>query len=190
MLEKLGFVREGILRDNVWKDGPTDECLYGLLRGDWRGARDQLNPREPEMKPDALLNFDGASRGNPGQAGAGAVLKTPEGAVLSRSKRYVGHATNNVAEYHGLLLGLEAAHACGIRRIHVRGDAEVVVKQVRGENKVKAAHLRPLHARVKDLLAGFDSYVISHVKRPLNSEADKLANEAIDEALEGLETPP
>jgi ribonuclease HI len=146
-------------------------------------------PNEP-LQCDAILNFDGAARNNnrrdvPRLAGAGAVLKRPDGTVLAKYKRFLGDMTSNVAEYHALIMGLERALACSVRRVEVCGDSELIVKQLRGENKVKDTKLRPLYGHVTVLLARFDWFRILHVPRELNAEADRLANEAIDDALSG-----
>ena len=129
----------------------------------------------------AILWSDGAARGNPGPAGSGAILKTPEGKILSAESRYLGHTTNNVAEYRALLMGLERALSLGIRQIDVRADSELLIKQLRGEYRVKNEGLKPLHAEAKALLARFDKFQLTHVRRELNSEADQLANAGIDQ---------
>jgi ribonuclease HI len=134
----------------------------------------------PTPGEDAILWTDGAARGNPGPAGIGALLKTPNGEVLSADSAYLGEATNNVAEYKALLLGLERALALGVRRIEVRADSELLVKQIKGEYRVKSAGLRPLHREAVRLLACFESNRLVHVRREQNSEADRLANAGID----------
>ena len=134
----------------------------------------------PTRGEDAILWTDGAARGNPGPAGIGALLKTPNGEVLSAASAYLGQATNNVAEYKALLLGLERALALGVRRIEVRADSELLVKQIKGEYRVKSSGLRPLHREALRLLARFESSRLVHVRREQNSEADRLANTGID----------
>jgi ribonuclease HI len=129
---------------------------------------------------DAILWTDGAARGNPGPAGIGALLKTPGGEVLSADSAYLGKATNNVAEYKALLLGLERALALGVRRIEVRADSELLVKQIKGEYQVRSPGLRPLYQSALKLLARFESSRLVHVRREHNSEADRLANAGID----------
>jgi ribonuclease HI len=129
---------------------------------------------------DAILWTDGASRGNPGPAGIGALLKTPSGEVLSADSAYLGRATNNVAEYKALLLGLERALALGVRRIEVRADSELLVKQIKGEYQVRSPGLRPLYQSAIKLLARFESSRLVHVRREQNGEADRLANAGID----------
>lgn len=129
----------------------------------------------------AVLWSDGAARGNPGPAGSGAILKTPSGEVLAAESRYLGHTTNNVAEYRALLMGLERALALGVRKLEVRADSELLIKQLRGEYRVKNQGLKPLFAEAKALLSRFDSYQLTHVRRELNSEADQLANVGVDQ---------
>jgi ribonuclease HI len=135
----------------------------------------------PGTPPDtAILWSDGAARGNPGPAGSGAILKSPDGQVLSAESRYLGHTTNNVAEYRALLMGLERALEFGIRRIEVRADSELLIKQLRGDYRVKSEGLKPLYDEARALLARFDEFVLTHVRRELNTEADELANAGID----------
>jgi ribonuclease HI len=131
------------------------------------------------------LFTDGAARGNPGPAGAGAVLLDGEGRVLARLGKYLGRQTNNVAEYEGLLLGLGRARALGARSIEVRADSLLLVKQLQGEYAVKNAALKELHARARELLRGFDRVDIRHVPREENALADEMSNRAIDERLDG-----
>ena len=125
-------------------------------------------------------NIDGAARGNPGPAGIGALLKTPRGEVLAADSAYLGQATNNVAEYKALLLGLERALALGVRRIEVRADSELLVKQIKGEYRVKSPKLLPLYQAALALLARFEESRLVHVRREQNAEADRLANAGID----------
>jgi ribonuclease HI len=127
-----------------------------------------------------VVNVDGASRGNPGPAGAGAVIKGPDGEVLKRLTKNLGIATNNVAEYEALILALEEAVSLGCSAVDVFADSELMVKQMRGEYRVKNEALKGLHAIAKKLVESFRDFSISHVRREFNSEADGLANEAID----------
>lgn len=127
-----------------------------------------------------LIYVDGASRGNPGRAGAGAVIKGPDGAVLKRLKKYLDITTNNMAEYQALIMAVEAAHSLRIRRIRVLADSELMVKQINGQYRVKSADLRPLYEKAVKLLKGFEEAKVEHVYREENSDADALANEAID----------
>ncbi len=127
---------------------------------------------------------DGAARGNPGPAGAGAVIQAPNGEVVARLGRYLGRTTNNVAEYQGLLLGLRHALAGGVREVQVAADSELMIKQLRGQYQVKAAHLKPLFAEARALLGRFDRVELVHVPRAENAAADQMANRAVDERLE------
>jgi ribonuclease HI len=129
-----------------------------------------------------LLMVDGAARGNPGDAGAGAAIVDENGAVVQEMSRYLGRATNNVAEYEALLMGLEALLASGKTRITVQSDSQLLVRQLTGEYRVKDEKLKLLFERAKALLSQFSSYRILHVPRELNKLADRLANRAIDEA--------
>jgi probable phosphoglycerate mutase len=128
------------------------------------------------------LFADGGSRGNPGPAAGGAVLVAADGTVLEEVAIYLGTATNNVAEWHGLLKGLEAAAALGIRRLAVRLDSELVVRQLTGIYRVKHADLIPLHAKARRLVAGFDEVEIAHVPRAQNKLADAAVNRCLDDA--------
>jgi ribonuclease HI len=127
-----------------------------------------------------IVNVDGGARGNPGPAAIAAVVQDGGGGVLEERRETIGHATNNVAEYRALLLGIERATALGAGELELVGDSELIVKQVKGEYKVKDAALRELHGEVKRALAGFDSWSIRHVRREQNAEADRLVNEALD----------
>lgn len=126
---------------------------------------------------------DGAARGNPGEAGCGAVICDGTGAVLKELCRYLGHATNNVAEYEGLLMGLEGVLQMGGRRLRVRSDSELLVRQLNGQYRVKDEKLKRLHQRALGLLQRLEAYHIIHVAREHNRLADRLANRAIDSAL-------
>ncbi|MBA4371062.1 MAG: ribonuclease H [Coriobacteriaceae bacterium] len=127
-----------------------------------------------------VLRTDGGSRGNPGPAAAAFVLEAPDGTILLRAGRFIGEATNNVAEYEALIMGLGAALALGVSSIEVLADSELLVRQVTGTYRVKHPNMRPLHARVTRLLAGFESWRIGHVRREQNVAADSLVNEALD----------
>jgi len=127
-----------------------------------------------------VVNVDGGARGNPGPAAIAAVIQDDGGEVLAEHGERIGRATNNVAEYKALLLGIERAAALGASELELVGDSELVVKQVKGEYKVKDATMRELHGEVKKALQGFDSWSIRHVRREHNAEADRLVNEALD----------
>jgi len=138
----------------------------------------------PETTPsEAILWTDGAARGNPGPAGAGVVLKTPSGELILTENEYLGETTNNVAEYRALLLGLERALERGIRRIEVRADSELLIKQLLGKYRVNSPHLRQLYQQARELLQRFESNKLVHVRREHNAEADYQANLGIKRAL-------
>jgi ribonuclease HI len=126
-------------------------------------------------------NIDGGSRGNPGPASYGVVFRDPRGQVVAKLKKYIGRSTNNVAEYYGLIAALDYAQQHGIRALRVESDSELLVRQMRGQYKVKSPELRPLFERARKMAQSFDSFKIEHVYRDQNAEADALANEALDE---------
>ncbi len=130
---------------------------------------------------EATLFADGGSRGNPGPAASAAVLLDPTGETIEEIDAFLGVATNNVAEWTALLLGLEAARKRGIRRLAVRLDSELVVKQLRGEYRVKHPGLQPLHQRARALLRNFDHVDVAHVPRKQNALADRLVNRVLDQ---------
>ena len=127
-----------------------------------------------------MVNVDGGARGNPGPAAVGIVVQSADGEVLEERGERIGSATNNVAEYRALLLGIERAAELGASELELVGDSELVVRQIKGEYKVKDATLRELHAEVKRALRGFEGWSIRHVRRERNAEADRLVNEALD----------
>ncbi len=126
------------------------------------------------------VNVDGGARGNPGPAAIGVVVRDADGEVLEEAGERIGRATNNVAEYRALLLGIERAAALGASELELVGDSELIVRQVKGEYKVKDATMRKLHAQVKRALEPFDRWSIRHVRREENADADRLVNEALD----------
>lgn len=128
------------------------------------------------------LYADGGARGNPGPAAGGAVLIAEDGTVLAERAQYLGTATNNVAEYTGLILGLEEAERLGVTRLEVRMDSLLVVQQMRGLWKIKHPGLQPLALRAGALLARFPDRTVEHVPREQNGLADALVNQALDEA--------
>ena len=139
---------------------------------------DSSTPPDPNVQ-DAVLWTDGAARGNPGPAGIGAILKSPSGEVLYTGSEFLGHTTNNVAEYKAVLLGLNGALAQGIDRLEVRADSELLIKQLKGEYRVKSPGLRPLFEEARRLISRFTSVKLTHIRRELNGEADRLANQGI-----------
>jgi ribonuclease HI len=126
------------------------------------------------------IRVDGASRGNPGQAGAGAAIKDPHGNVVRELRKYLGVMTNNMAEYSAIVMALAEAKAMGVTEVCVFADSELMVKQLTGKYKVKSEALLPLYNEAFALLKGFRRHKIAHIYREDNSLADKLANEAID----------
>ena len=127
-----------------------------------------------------VVNVDGGSRGNPGPAAIGVVVSDAGGKVLEEHGERIGEATNNVAEYRALLRGIERAAKLDASELELVGDSELVVRQVRGDYKVKDATLRGLHRQVRLALEGFEDWSIRHVPREENAEADRLVNEVLD----------
>ena len=125
---------------------------------------------------------DGGSRGNPGPAGYGAVIEDPEGRVAAKLSEYLGRQTNNYAEYKGLLAVLDWALANGARRLRVVSDSELMVRQMKGRYKVKSPGLRPLWEEAQRLALRLEGFEMRHTLRGGNKEADRLANDAMDEA--------
>jgi ribonuclease HI len=135
----------------------------------------------PAPGPDLLqLHIDGASRGNPGEAGYGVFVTDADGAEVASLYGYLGRATNNVAEYQALLQALRFAALRGAKRVRIYSDSELVVRQVNGQYKVKHPDMQALHAEARALLGGFHDAQIAHVRREQNRQADKLANTALD----------
>ena len=129
-----------------------------------------------------LVHTDGAARGNPGPAGAGAVLRdAADGSLVAEVATFLGVRTNNYAEWTAVELALEEALAHGAVHVDLRLDSELVARQISGRYRVKHADLKPIHARVMGLLARLGSYTVGHVPRELNKEADRLSNVAIDQ---------
>jgi ribonuclease HI len=136
---------------------------------------------DAERGGSARAYVDGGSRGNPGPAGYGVRIERENGEVIEL-KEPLGVATNNVAEYSGLVAALTWAAQHGISRLHVRADSELLVKQMRGEYRVKSPGLQPLAEHARALVRRIGDVRFEHVRRELNKEADRLANEAMDEA--------
>ncbi len=148
-----------------------------------RGARLFADAAAESSAPAAAYraNIDGGSRGNPGPASYGVVIRDPRGQVIAKLKKYIGRMTNNVAEYYGLIAALDYAQSHGIRALRVESDSELLVRQMRGQYKVKSAELRPLFERARKMAQTFASFKIEHVYRSQNAEADALASQALDE---------
>jgi tryptophan 2,3-dioxygenase/ribonuclease HI len=137
-----------------------------------------------------VVHVDGGARGNPGPAAAAAVISSPEGEVLDEAAERIGTATNNVAEYRGLLLGLARAKALGADEVEVVNDSELVAKQVNGDYKVKHPDMKPLHAQAQQALGGFGRWSIRSVPRAQNAGADALVNQALDADPDGADADP
>ena len=128
------------------------------------------------------MHVDGGARGNPGPAAAASVISASDGEVLDEHAQLLGTATNNVAEYRALLLGLERARALGADEVEVVGDSELIAKQLQGAYKVKNDALRALHAQASTALRAFDGWSLRTVPRERNARADALVNAALDAA--------
>ena len=157
---------------------PTGDASRGAA-----GQADRPHSASAGATGRVFVYSDGASRGNPGPAGAGAVLLDERGAVLRRLGKLLGRETNNIAEYQGLLLGLRAALEMGARDIEVRADSELMIKQLKGDYRVKNEGLKPLFAEAQALLRKFDRVKLRHVPREENKLADEMSNRAIDERM-------
>lgn len=129
-----------------------------------------------------VVHVDGGSRGNPGPAAAGAVLSSPEGAVVDEATELLGIVSNNVAEYRALLLGLRRARELGATEVEAVNDSELIAKQVNGQYKVKHPDMKPLHAEALAALGEFDAWTVRTVRREQNAHADALVNAALDAA--------
>ena len=139
------------------------------------------------IHPRVVVNCDGAARGNPGPAGAGAVVTDPDGTVLAEIAEGLGETTNNVAEYTAAIRGLEAAQRLGAQDVLLRSDSQLMINQMTGRYRVRTAHLQPLHRQVRDLVRGFRRVEFEHVPRERNAAADALANQGVDDWLAGLD---
>lgn len=170
----LGAVKKWI--EGQFEGAPAPKPAPEKTPGQWRVAK-------------LTAYTDGASRGNPGEAACAVIFfdeKNEE--LLSRSRR-LGVATNNVAEYEAVLLALEVAEALGARDLEIRLDSELVVRQLKGEYKVKHPSLKPLHARALQRMTSFHRVAVSHVPRKENLQADKLANDELDGKADGTSMP-
>ena len=127
-----------------------------------------------------IAHSDGGARGNPGPAGYGVVIKDQSGKKVAALSQYLGHQTNNFAEYQGLIAALEYAVERGPKAIKVISDSELLVRQIKGIYKVKNSTLKDLYARAKELIAELEWFSIDHAMREHNQEADRLANQAMD----------
>jgi ribonuclease HI len=144
------------------------------------GTRHLFESRENPPERYLIAHSDGGARGNPGPAGYGVVIKDETGHKVAALSEYLGHQTNNFAEYQGLIAALEYALKHGPKALKVISDSELLVRQIKGIYKVKNPTLQDLHGRAKELIAQLDWFAIGHALREHNQEADQLANEAMD----------
>jgi ribonuclease HI len=143
----------------------------------------RLFPRQAQPDTYLVAHIDGGSRGNPGPSGYGVVITDQAGLTIAALSDYLGHQTNNYAEYHGLLAALHYAIQHGHKALKVVGDSELLVKQIRGQYKVKSPALLDLYQRARQMIAQLDWFSIQHVLREKNMEADRLANLAMDKGM-------
>jgi len=135
--------------------------------------------------PEIVAHIDGGSRGNPGPAAYGVDIKTPQGKSVTAFAKYLGETTNNFAEYQGLLAALDYALSYGYPRLRVMTDSELMARQISGQYKVRSPDLKPLYDKARAMIARLESFSIRHVYREQNREADRLANQAMDNAERG-----
>ena len=147
------------------------------------GAGHLFESRENPPQHCLIAHSDGGARGNPGPAGYGVVIKDESGRKVAALSEYLGHQTNNFAEYQGLIAALEYALKHGPKALKVISDSELLVRQIKGIYKVKSATLLDLHARAKELISQLEWFSIGHALREHNQEADRLANEAMDKGM-------
>ena len=142
-----------------------------------------LEPHDSPPPRYLIAHSDGGARGNPGPAGYGVVINNESGKKIATLSQYLGHQTNNFAEYQGLIAALEYALEHGPKALKLISDSELLVRQIKGIYKVKNPVLQDLHARAKELIAQLDWFSIGHALREHNQEADRLANEAMDRGM-------
>jgi ribonuclease HI len=142
-----------------------------------------------DTKPDLIIQTDGGARNNPGHAGIGAVFINPAtGDNIRLLSKYIGKTTNNIAEYVAMIESLRTAKSMSFKKLKIQSDSELVVKQMKGEYKVKDDNLKILHQEVKKLVKEFDFVIFEHIRREKNKEADSLVNESIDTYLNELKS--
>lgn len=137
---------------------------------------------EPGYSGEVVAYIDGGARGNPGPAAYAVVMHEGDGSPLEKLSQFIGDATNNEAEYHGLLAALDYAVAHHLRRLRVVSDSELLVRQIKREYKVKSERLKPLYQQAQELIARIESFAVLHVPREQNREADRLVNVTLDTA--------
>src|SRR5208337_190594 len=135
--------------------------------------------------PEIVARVDGGSRGNPGPAAYGVAIKTAQGQPVTAFAKFIGKTTNNFAEYQGLLAALDYALSHGYPRLRVLTDSELMAQQISGRYKVRSPDLKPLYDKAQAMIARLEAFSIRHVYREQNREADRLANQAMDEAASG-----
>ena len=145
--------------------------------------KDLFTPAQQKPESHLIANTDGGARGNPGPAGYGVVIKDQDGKKVAGLSEYLGHQTNNFAEYSALLAALRYAVEHGPKALKVISDSELLVKQIKGQYKVKNLALQELHRTAKDLISKLEWFSIEHSFREQNQEADRLANEAMDSGM-------
>ncbi len=185
-LELLKAVYSAIDWERLYRNAPDAE--RGLVDELFRELTERLGPQPAAVEADSVRGghvvvcCDGASRGNPGPAAIGVVLADSAGRELLAWGEAIGRATNNVAEYRAAIAGIEKALELGARTVELRADSELLVHQINGVYRVKNAGLRPLHAKVSELLARFERHSARHVPREKNARADALATAAAKKA--------
>src|SRR3954469_23655383 len=147
------------------------------------GSKNLFEPRENPPEHYLVAHSDGGARGNPGPAGYGVVIQDESGRKVAALSEYLGHQTNNFAEYQGLIAALEYALQHGPKALKLISDSELLVRQIKGIYKVKNPTLQDLHGRAKELIAQLDWFSIGHAMREQNQDADRLANEAMDRGM-------
>ena len=147
------------------------------------GTKPLFETRENPPERYLIAHSDGGARGNPGPAGYGVVIKDESGRTVAALSEYLGHQTNNFAEYQGLIAALEYAIKHGPKALKLISDSELLVRQIKGIYKVKNATLQELHGRAKELIGQMDWFSIGHAFREQNQDADRLANEAMDKGM-------
>jgi len=180
--ELLSSVKRHLDRMRVLAENPGMDSAD--LDEFFRRLEEQLDAKDDPpgrgVRRKVIVRVDGASRGNPGPAAYGVVIEDEAGRILAEAGATIGRATNNEAEYRGLICGLEMARKHCAEEVAVRADSELVVRQIAGEYRVKSPTLRPLHLRAMELLRSFARYEVTHVPREENARADALANAALD----------
>jgi len=182
-IKLLRAVYQAIQWDRLYRLAPEAtreqvDRLFGELRGLLDAAGAPAHQAATKAAGGTVhLHCDGASSGNPGPAGIGVVLSTPDGQELLARGEGIGRATNNVAEYHALIEGLKAALAMGARQVLVHSDSELLIRQLQGAYRVKSPNLQPLHRQAIALLGRFERWEARHVGREQNRRADALARQ-------------